>query len=274
MATRRGMEITQHEIRDYLISGLPIELKQRILECLPTRDAASVWLQHGQHGQLVFDQDFFQNIQNYVAENSTSAVNIINNILLLRGGPVKKFTLNINIKPMLQQSDVERWCSFLSRNGIEELTLHLFVLRKPSSLPRFTQKPDAGQTETRRAETSRPDAEFRQQFRLQCRGVFRFSGDYSTTTTGGAIDLTTTTTGGNNRSGVDDELQTATAVTPRVHATAIALPFAPDITPPRSCAARLHRLLRICSTAPLPVTLPPSSQGLMVLRGTGRWIFI
>nr|GLL33723.1 F-box/FBD/LRR-repeat protein At1g13570-like [Ipomoea trifida] len=135
MATRRRMETTPHERRD-LISVLPIELKQRLLECLPTRDAArmamlstlwkNVWLQHG---TLVFDEDFFQSIQNYVAENSTSAVNIINNILLLRGGPVKKFTLNINIKPMLQQSDVERWCSFLSRNGIEELTLHLFVLR-------------------------------------------------------------------------------------------------------------------------------------------------
>ncbi|XP_031121017.1 F-box/FBD/LRR-repeat protein At1g13570-like [Ipomoea triloba] len=63
----------------------------------------NVWLQHG---QLVFDQDFFQSIQNYVAENSTSA-----------------------------QSDVERWCSFLSRNGIEELTLHLFVLRSMFKLP-------------------------------------------------------------------------------------------------------------------------------------------
>nr|GLL29775.1 F-box/FBD/LRR-repeat protein At1g13570-like [Ipomoea trifida] len=141
MATRPRMETIQHERRD-LISGLTIELKQRILECLPTRDAArmamlstlwkNVWLQHG---QLVFDEDFFQSIQNYVAENSTSVVNIINNILLLRRGPVKKFTLNINIKPMLQQSDVERWCSFLSRNGIEELTLHLFVLRSMLKLP-------------------------------------------------------------------------------------------------------------------------------------------
>nr|GMD29306.1 F-box/FBD/LRR-repeat protein At1g13570-like [Ipomoea batatas] len=92
----------------------------------------NVWLQHG---RLVFDQDFFQSIQNYVAENSTSVVNIINNILLLRRGPVKKFTLNINIQPKLHQSDIEWWCSFLSRNGIEGLTLHLFVLRSMIKLP-------------------------------------------------------------------------------------------------------------------------------------------
>ncbi|XP_031121022.1 uncharacterized protein LOC116024272 [Ipomoea triloba] len=92
----------------------------------------NVWLQHG---RLVFDQDFFESIRKYVVANSTSAVNIINNILLLRRGPIKKFTLNIFLEPKLQQSDIERWCHFLSRNVIEELTLHLFVVRSTLKLP-------------------------------------------------------------------------------------------------------------------------------------------
>ncbi|XP_031121020.1 F-box/FBD/LRR-repeat protein At1g13570-like [Ipomoea triloba] len=143
MATSPRLETTQHETRN-LISELPTELKHRILECLPTRDAArmailstlwknvaarmailstlwkNVWLQHG---RLVFDKAFFRSIQNYIAENSTSALNIIYNILLLRRGPVKKFTLKIYLEPKLQQSDIEWGCHFLSRNGIEELTL-------------------------------------------------------------------------------------------------------------------------------------------------------
>nr|GLL31334.1 F-box/FBD/LRR-repeat protein At1g13570-like [Ipomoea trifida] len=49
------------------ISEVPVEVKERILECLPTRDAAKtallsthwneIWLRHG---RLVFDKDFFE----------------------------------------------------------------------------------------------------------------------------------------------------------------------------------------------------------------------
>nr|GLL33722.1 F-box/FBD/LRR-repeat protein At1g13570-like [Ipomoea trifida] len=150
MATGPRLETTQHETRD-LISELPTELKHKILECLPTREAArmailstlwkNVWLQHG---RLVFDKAFFRSIQNYIAENSTSALNIIYNILLLHRGPVKKFTLKIYLELKLQQSDIEWGCHFLSRNGIEELTL--LVLGKTPRSPGLCEQAPASLT--------------------------------------------------------------------------------------------------------------------------------
>nr|GMD39449.1 F-box/FBD/LRR-repeat protein At1g13570-like [Ipomoea batatas] len=115
-----------------LISELPEDVKERILELLSTRDATTtallsshwnhVWLRHG---RLVFDKDFFQCVSSKgKADKAIDLVNIINNILLLRDGPIKKFSLHMNnrdLKP--QQIDLDRWCHFLSRNGVQELTL-------------------------------------------------------------------------------------------------------------------------------------------------------
>ncbi|XP_031120821.1 F-box/FBD/LRR-repeat protein At1g13570-like [Ipomoea triloba] len=120
------------------IRELPANVKDRILECLPTRDAArtallskhwhNVWLGHG---RLVFDSDFFQFLgKSEDDDKSISFVNIIHNVLLLRTGRVKKFTLEINKAQdhMPQQSDLDLWCSFLSRNGVEELNISFFGL--------------------------------------------------------------------------------------------------------------------------------------------------
>ncbi|XP_019150425.1 PREDICTED: F-box/FBD/LRR-repeat protein At1g13570-like isoform X2 [Ipomoea nil] len=115
------------------ISELPAEVKERILECLPTRDAArtallsthwnDVWLRHG---QLVFDKDFFECFSKYEGEKGMAQISTINDILMLRG-PVKKFTLHIRhaSDPKPQQSDLDRWCRLLSRNGLQELSLFI-----------------------------------------------------------------------------------------------------------------------------------------------------
>ncbi|XP_031121498.1 F-box/FBD/LRR-repeat protein At1g13570-like [Ipomoea triloba] len=125
-----------------LISELPVEVKDRILECLPTRDAARtallsshwnhVWLQHQ---RLAFDEEFVQSFQQSKDDEGRTLVNIINNILFSRAGPVRRFTLEINAEcdpsPLPQQSDIDRWCLFLSRNGVEELNLYLLCDVEP-----------------------------------------------------------------------------------------------------------------------------------------------
>ncbi|CAH9074995.1 unnamed protein product [Cuscuta europaea] len=64
---------------------------------------------------------------------------IINRCLMLRTGPVKKFTLvishfehyNIHRKILSPLSaDIDRWCLFLSRNGIEELHISIVIFSK------------------------------------------------------------------------------------------------------------------------------------------------
>nr|GMD28594.1 F-box/FBD/LRR-repeat protein At1g13570-like [Ipomoea batatas] len=125
-----------------LISKFPVEIKNRILECLTTRDAArtallsthwnDVWLQHE---QLMFDYDFVQGYQQSQDVEGRTLVSIINNILFSRAGPVKKFTLEIDTEndplPLPQQYDIDRWCLFLSTNGVEELNLSIYYQVEP-----------------------------------------------------------------------------------------------------------------------------------------------
>ncbi|CAH9096356.1 unnamed protein product [Cuscuta epithymum] len=117
--------------RKAAISELPDEIKESILERLPTRDAARCALLSTQwrdawyrQGRLVFDSAFYSSIENR-SDDCSSIVSIINDILMLRAGPVKKFTFYdcTSFEPPLKQSDLDRWCLFLSRNGVEELHL-------------------------------------------------------------------------------------------------------------------------------------------------------
>nr|GME11418.1 F-box/FBD/LRR-repeat protein At1g13570-like [Ipomoea batatas] len=117
-----------------LISELPLELKVRILECLPTQDAArtallsthwnDVWLQLG---RLAFDKHFFWGIERYIRCSGHSIVphKIITYIILQRVQPVKKFSLYLgaSIDPTPKQSELDEWCLYLSTNGIEELDI-------------------------------------------------------------------------------------------------------------------------------------------------------
>ncbi|XP_019188654.1 PREDICTED: F-box/FBD/LRR-repeat protein At1g13570-like [Ipomoea nil] len=115
-----------------VISELPADVKEIILERLPTRDAArtailstrwrDVW--SGQ-GRIVVDWDFLQCVERCEGDKSAAFVNMINDILLRHAGPVKKFTLCPLSDLMLQQSDLDRWLLFLSRNGIQELKIFL-----------------------------------------------------------------------------------------------------------------------------------------------------
>ncbi|XP_019159762.1 PREDICTED: F-box/FBD/LRR-repeat protein At1g13570-like isoform X2 [Ipomoea nil] len=133
MAQHRLLKTAPDASKD-LISELPVGVKDRILECLPTRDAArtallsrhwnDLWLQHG---RLSFDWEFLLTVQQCQDDYyGRTLVKIINNILFPRAWPVKKFTLRISYDdPQPPQSAIDRWCLFLSRNGVEELNIRL-----------------------------------------------------------------------------------------------------------------------------------------------------
>ncbi|XP_019150427.1 PREDICTED: F-box/FBD/LRR-repeat protein At1g13570-like isoform X2 [Ipomoea nil] len=129
--SRRKLEA---DARRDVMSELPANVKEMILERLPTHEAArtsllsthwkDAWLRLG---QLVFDSNFFTRVRKtkgYI-DGKVPFVKIITYILLQRVGPVKKFTICINsliiFDGKLQQSDLDQWYLFLSRNGVEEL---------------------------------------------------------------------------------------------------------------------------------------------------------
>nr|GMD29525.1 F-box/FBD/LRR-repeat protein At1g13570-like [Ipomoea batatas] len=133
MARRRRLKALPDASRD-LISELPVEVKDRILECLPTLDAArtallsthwrDAWLRLG---RLVFDSNFFNSVLTIKGyrDDQVPFVKIITYILLQRVRPVKKFSLYIKdlilFDNKLERSDLDQWYLFLSRNGVEEL---------------------------------------------------------------------------------------------------------------------------------------------------------
>ncbi|CAH9096280.1 unnamed protein product [Cuscuta epithymum] len=130
--------MTRHSRR----SKLPADVKDLILTFLPTRDAArtallstnwmNVWYNHG---HLVFDSDFFRFFR--LTHHRLDCIKTINNVLMLRAGQVTKFELHINHRddPTPEQSDLYRWCLFLSRKGIVELELSISYPRPRYTLP-------------------------------------------------------------------------------------------------------------------------------------------
>ncbi|XP_031123073.1 F-box/FBD/LRR-repeat protein At1g13570-like isoform X2 [Ipomoea triloba] len=63
-------------------------------------------------------------------------VNILDRVIIHRAAPVKKFTLsNSQSDLMLNQCDLDRWCLFLSRNGVEELSIALVVSGQKYDVP-------------------------------------------------------------------------------------------------------------------------------------------
>nr|GMD22816.1 F-box/FBD/LRR-repeat protein At1g13570-like [Ipomoea batatas] len=138
---RRRIKTIANASRD-LISELPVEVKDRILECLSTRDAARtallsrhlnhVWLHHG---RLAFDGKFLQSVKQKQCRDDygRTFVNIINNILFFRAGPVKKFTLEINAEndpsPSPDQSEFHRKCEGDKPVGLVNIINHILLNR-------------------------------------------------------------------------------------------------------------------------------------------------
>ncbi|CAH9096320.1 unnamed protein product [Cuscuta epithymum] len=142
MASVCRRKITSGATEDF-ISQLPAEVKESILELLSMREAArmallsthwkDVWFAHG---QLDFDFNFFSHFLQFDDDDEpkVDCVEIMNRCVMLRTGPVKKFTLahsefeEYYISGRIQMPlppDIDRWCLFLSRKGIEKLHLSI-----------------------------------------------------------------------------------------------------------------------------------------------------
>ncbi|XP_019150405.1 PREDICTED: F-box/FBD/LRR-repeat protein At1g51370-like [Ipomoea nil] len=124
---------SEAEARD-VISELPAEVKEKILECLPTREAArtallsthwnNVWLRHG---RLMFDWYFFQCFSKYEGEKGFRSVRFLS-----RNG-LQELKLYTSCNHKLPS------CIFLCRT-IKQLTLggFIFDLPIPSIFPSLT----------------------------------------------------------------------------------------------------------------------------------------
>ncbi|OIS96255.1 hypothetical protein A4A49_58723 [Nicotiana attenuata] len=92
-----------------IIGDLPNDILHRMLELIPI-----------QHPHLVFDRHFFQ----YVSNKDDSAASIIYKILMQHTGPILGFHL-ISKTHELSQSDMDQCIIFVSKQGIQKLTLDL-----------------------------------------------------------------------------------------------------------------------------------------------------
>lgn len=122
------------------ISGLPKNVIEAILMCLPIRDAVRTsvlsrgWrYEWSTTPQLVIDKKSFLIYDRLLPnERNMKLVKVVDHILLLHSGPILKFTLSVDLEG---SADIDRWILVLSRNGITEFTLDVWkgeVYKLPS----------------------------------------------------------------------------------------------------------------------------------------------
>ncbi|KAJ0986987.1 hypothetical protein J5N97_005343 [Dioscorea zingiberensis] len=113
------------------ISFLPENVIETILMGIPLRDAvrtsilSRMWRYRWRNlPSIVFDEKSFPISEwRTLSHFEKKLVKSIDQVLLLHGGQIHKFTLDTYLKNPL--SDIDRWILFLSRNGIKELTLDI-----------------------------------------------------------------------------------------------------------------------------------------------------
>ncbi|KAM7465462.1 hypothetical protein LguiB_013024 [Lonicera macranthoides] len=119
------------------LSELSTELIGYILERMSAWDAARtsvlskkwrfIW---ASHPQLVPDKQFFKRV---TPKCQSQFVRIIDKILQLHNGPIRKFILYI---PFSQSSDMDIWILILSRNRIQVLSIDNAYVQ-PYKLPSY-----------------------------------------------------------------------------------------------------------------------------------------
>ncbi|KAL6505834.1 hypothetical protein OROHE_023213 [Orobanche hederae] len=111
------------------ISSLPYEVTENILSHLPLREAvrtsvlSTKWRYNSAMLQdLEFNEDEYDDADD--DQIQTSFVNMVDHVLLLHIGPIRKFVL---IAEEVATRNIDRWLAHLSRNSIKELALCLWV---------------------------------------------------------------------------------------------------------------------------------------------------
>ncbi|KAI8539283.1 hypothetical protein RHMOL_Rhmol09G0169700 [Rhododendron molle] len=121
---------SSHFRRKDIISDLPRNIIESILQLMPVRDAARtsilstkwryIWTTIS---QLVLDNQFFEKTLRIKPIVQLELANAVEKILLLRNGPIQKFVLCLPVILFSGRSDIDHWILFLSRNGIKDFTL-------------------------------------------------------------------------------------------------------------------------------------------------------
>ena len=127
-----------------IISNLPDVIKDKILCCLPMKEALGTCLLSrkwrytwASMTELTFKEDDFD-LGNGIEEGVTkNFINFINMVLSLHNGPILKFELNARRVHLLSPGGhIHRWMLMLSRNGVKEIQIRTKIWRNykiPSS---------------------------------------------------------------------------------------------------------------------------------------------
>ncbi|MFS7906638.1 putative F-box domain, FBD domain, leucine-rich repeat domain superfamily [Helianthus anomalus] len=119
---------------DDIISNLPEDLINPILEWLPVKDAVrtSVLSKKWRYRwttmkSLAFDNHFSQQFLNMGAFSCHGFVRVISQIMIKHQGPILKFVLHISKEIVLDSfQEVDQWMLILSRNNVRELQIVKF----------------------------------------------------------------------------------------------------------------------------------------------------
>ncbi|KAM5549737.1 F-box/FBD/LRR-repeat protein [Rosa sericea] len=118
------------------ISSLPNDVTEKILSRLPLREAArtsvlsskwrykSAMLQDLKFNEYDWRESQNREVDDYDDQIQTTFVNMVDHVLLLHIGPIRKFAL---FADEVATRDLDRWLTHLSRNSIKELVLCLWV---------------------------------------------------------------------------------------------------------------------------------------------------
>ncbi|KAJ0792915.1 putative F-box domain, leucine-rich repeat domain superfamily, F-box-like domain superfamily [Helianthus annuus] len=126
---KRRRFLTSNADDDDIISNLPEDLINPILERLPVKDAVrtSVLSKKWRYRwttmkSLAFDNHFSQQFLNIGAFSCDGFVRVISQIMIKHQGPILKFVLHIPKEIVLDSfQEVDLWMLILSRNNVTEL---------------------------------------------------------------------------------------------------------------------------------------------------------
>ncbi|KAJ0809813.1 putative F-box domain, FBD domain, leucine-rich repeat domain superfamily [Helianthus annuus] len=127
---KRRRFVTSSAADDDIISNLPEDLIDPILERLPVKDAVrtSVLSKKWRYRwttmkTLAFDNHFSQQFLKIGAFSCNGFIRVLNQIMILHNGPIFKFYLHIPNIFLDSFKEIDQWMLILSRNNVTELNI-------------------------------------------------------------------------------------------------------------------------------------------------------
>ncbi|MFS7906651.1 putative F-box domain, leucine-rich repeat domain superfamily, F-box-like domain superfamily [Helianthus anomalus] len=143
--TRRRF-LTSNADDDDIISNLPEDLIDPILERLPVKDAVRIsvlskkWRYRWTTMKtLALDKQFSQQFLKIGAFSCNGFIRVLNQIMILHNGPIFKFVLHIPNVFLDSFKEIDQWMLILSRNNVRELKIvneiRFIKFHPPCSVP-------------------------------------------------------------------------------------------------------------------------------------------